>query len=641
MSEKNLNENLNVNLPFKRGAEYRDGHEDLTSETDLMRCGLYRLLPKRSREYAKKDLHLLEYMHVVPIDKVGIPKFYPKLDAKLRNIERPNLIYPVGDLVYIHIFADEEDTRNYYIPIEPTLLRGVDELAREAEIRMIDYIKDVEVDTVEERKGVLKEALRKVCLIESVEDGGTASINPISLKNTFNLAYLRDKLSLSSLKRYASRLNLPFLRDEGGRLNLPFLRDDDNDKLHVSSSEFKALEYTILRDKIGLGLLHPFTLDPYIEDVGSDGIGQIYVEHKIFGALKSVIEFKREEDLDSFVIKLAEKVGKPITYKNPIVDASLPDGSRLNIVYGKDISLKGSNFSIRKFTEVPFSVLDLIATGTINYEVAAYLWILIENGMSMFFSGETASGKTTTLNAMTTFVPSNYKIVSIEDTPELQLPHPHWTREVSRIHERGVEGGEGKGSDITMFDLLKTSLRQRPNYILVGEVRGIEGNIVFQAIQTGHPVMSTFHAASVEKLVQRITGDPISVPKTFIDNLNAIVLQSAVRRPDGSVVRRVTSINEVVGYNPQKRTVSFVRAFAWDPETDSHVFTANRNSYLLENKIAQNLGIPEERRWVLYNEIEKRTKMLEKMSEKGVTNFYDIYRIITKMQNKGILKIAG
>ena len=153
--------------------------------------------------------------------------------------------------------------------------------------------------------------------------------------------------------------------------------------------------------------------------------------------------------------------------------------------------------------------------------------------------------------------------------------------------------------------------------------------------------MSTFHAASVEKLVQRITGDPISVPKTFIDNLNAIVLQSAVRRPDGSVVRRVTSINEVVGYSPQKRTVSFVRAFAWDPETDSHVFTANRNSYLLENKIAQNLGIPEERRWVLYNEIEKRTKMLEKMSEKGVTNFYDIYRIITKMQNKGILKIAG
>ena len=178
--------------------------------------------------------------------------------------------------------------------------------------------------------------------------------------------------------------------------------------------------------------------------------------------------------------------------------------------------------------------------------------------------------------------------MSIEDTAEVQVPHKNWTREITR--------GGGKGtnaSEVGMFDLLKAALRQRPNYIIVGEIRGVEGAIAFQAIQTGHPVLSTFHAASVEKLIQRLTGDPINIPKTYVDNLNLVIIQSAVRRPDGTTVRRVLSINEIVGYNPQTKGFSYVEAFSWDPVTDTFTFKGNGSSYLLEQKIARKSGHPE------------------------------------------------
>ena len=224
-----------------------------------------------------------------------------------------------------------------------------------------------------------------------------------------------------------------------------------------------------------------------------------FIEHKIFKGLKSVVGFDQEAALDDFCIKLAEKSRRPITYRNPIVDATLPDGSRINIVYSTEISRQGSNFTIRKAMDDVISITKLVEFGTCSYALAAYLWICIENGMSLFMSGETASGKTTSMNALTTFISPESKIVSIEDTPELIIPHKNWTREVSK----GKGKGEGEGSDVTMFDLLRAALRQRPNMIMVGEIRGVEGAVAFGAMQTGHPVMSTFHAATVEKLIQR------------------------------------------------------------------------------------------------------------------------------------------
>ncbi|MDD3373568.1 MAG: type II/IV secretion system ATPase subunit, partial [Methanoculleus bourgensis] len=328
-------------------------------------------------------------------------------------------------------------------------------------------------------------------------------------------------------------------------------------------------------------------------------------------------------------------IKRPLTYRNPIVDATLPDGSRINIVYGTEISKHGSNFTIRKVSEVPMSIMQVIESGTCNYMMAAYLWICLEYGMSMFVSGETASGKTTSLNALTTFLPPENKIVTIEDTPELTVPHRNWTREVAKAKGKG----EGEGSEVTMFDLLKAALRQRPNQILVGEIRGVEGSVAFSAMQTGHPVMSTFHAASVEKLIQRLCGDPINIPKTYVDNLNLVIIQSAVKLPHGGTVRRMLSINELVGYDPETEGFSFMAAFVWDPATDTFTFTGKGSSYLLENKIATMLGIPENRRAEIYDEVEKRAKILERLHKAGYTQFWDLFHMTTKIKKQGLLNI--
>ncbi|HDS62566.1 MAG TPA: secretion system protein E, partial [Methanofollis liminatans] len=406
-------------------------------------------------------------------------------------------------------------------------------------------------------------------------------------------------------------------------------------RIVVSQQEYSALEYMLLRDKIGMGVLKPFLSDPYIEDITCDGVGPIFVEHKIFSGLKSVVGFTNTHDLDIFVIKMAERIKRPITYRNPVVDATLPDGSRINIVYGTDISRHGSNFTIRKVNEEPLSVLHLIESNTCDYTVAAYLWICLEFGMSLFVSGETASGKTTSLNAITTFLPPENKIVTIEDTPELTVPHKNWTREVAKAKGKS----EGDGSEVTMFDLLKAALRQRPNQILVGEIRGVEGSVAFSAMQTGHPVMSTFHAASVEKLIQRLCGDPINIPKTHVDNLNIVIIQSAVRRPGGGTVRRMLSINELVGYDPQTQGFSFVEMFHWDPVTDQHVFTGNGSSFLLENKIATMLGIPESKRNEIYYEVEKRANILKRLHNAGYIRFWDLFHMIAKIKKQGLLTI--
>lgn len=608
---KGLKRGVVANFPFKpRPLEEEHDH------TNMATCGIYKLLPDRMKKEVQKNLHLLEYLHILPLDKIGIPRYVPKLDRKKHgDMDRPNLIYPADEQIYIHVYPDKNDMRNFYIPIEPTLLTGVDELLKEVEIRLVDYIPDVDFDPEdnEEKIRILKEALREVCEIADKEEENF-------IENT------RAEI------RLIPKLKLNFFGRNG--------KNGFRDKLRVTPQQYKALEYALIRDKVGLGILEPYIRDKYIEDISCSGLGPIFIEHKIFKGLKSVIEFRDEETLNKFIIRLAERIGKPVTYKDPIVDATLPDGSRINIVFGNDISKNGSNFTIRKFNETPFSVLQLIEFGSLDYMIAGYLWLLISEGMSGFICGETASGKTTLLNAITAFIRPEAKVVSIEDTPELQVPHKNWTREVTRGSTRAGGIREGGGtSDVTMFDLLKAALRQRPNYILVGEIRGVEGNIAFQAMQTGHPVMSTFHAATVEKLIQRLTTEPISVPKTFIDNLNFVVIQSAVRKPDGKLVRRVLSVSEIVGYNPQKGGVSFIEVFQWDPVTDTHVFTGYGSSYILEQKIATRLGIPPNKKKLIYEEVEKRAKILKKLDEEGVRDFYEFFKAISKIYKSGLLSI--
>ena len=237
----------------------------------------------------------------------------------------------------------------------------------------------------------------------------------------------------------------------------------------------------------------------------------------------------------------------------------------------------------------------------------------------------------TTLNALTTFIPPDYKIVTVEDTPEVQVPHGNWIREVVSQVKKGSEG-----TGVTMFDLLKAALRQRPNEIIVGEIRGEEGLIAFQAMQTGHAVMSTFHAASVEKLIQRLTGSPISVPKTYVDNLNVVVIQSAVRLPDGKMGRRALTVSELVGYDSSSDSFSFVEVFHWDSTTDTFEFVGNMNSYLLEQRIAVKRGIPEHQKRQIYAELERRARILERLQQQKVTGFYELLEVLGKAQREGL-----
>jgi len=566
-----------IKLPFSEENK-ADRHDE-----GFFQCSLYQMLPKPAQEASRRHPHLLEYLHMVPIGEVGMPQYYPRLSRKLHGLSHPNLIYPVTDAIFVHIYPDFNDGRDIYISIEPILTQRLDSLMLEVEKRLLDRADRLNIGTDDEKKRALLSYVDDICTTEPLRGG------------------LHKVLHRS------------------------------NQKLRVTPRQLEGIKYLMIRDKIGLGILETMVHDPYVEDISCSGVGTIFIEHKIFHSLKTTISFSTFEELDEFVLRLSERIKKPVSFHSPIVDATLPDGSRINIVYGRDVSKRGSNFSIRKFSEVPLSVMELIELGTLNYKMAAYLSIVIGDGMNVFVCGETASGKTTTLNALTTFIHPNAKIVSIEDTPELQVPHKNWIREVVQTTKMESETG------VTMFDLLKAALRQRPNEIIVGEIRGPEGNIAFQAMQTGHSVMATFHAASVEKLLQRLTGSPINVPKTYIDNLNVIIIQSAVKLPTGKIGRRMLSINEIVGFDSQNQSFSFVEIFRWNPADDSFEFTGDLNSYILEQKIAVRLGIPPHKKKRIYTELDRRAKILEKLhKEQGVSGFYELLQVLAKAQREGL-----
>jgi flagellar protein FlaI len=555
---------------------------------------LNQALPGPLKEACEKNPHLFEYVSRLPLTKIGMPQYVPELSRKMGENKQPNIIYPVHrNAVFVHILYDQTDVRNRYIPIEPTSTINIDKLMQDIEARLLDLRQRLPRINPDEDKE--KQFLEYLDLVTTVVD--------------------RPELSFTDK-------TIGFLRKGGVRVP----------KIKVTSRELEASRYLFIRDKIGLGVLDPLIVDPYIEDISCSGMGNVFIEHKIFKSLKSTITFSTFEELDEFVLWLGERVRKPVTYKNPIADATLPDGSRINIVYGRDVSKRGSNFSIRKFSETPLSIFEILEFGTLNYQILAYLSLAIGNGMNVFVSGETASGKTTLLNAVTTFIPPLAKVLSIEDTPELQVPHKNWIREVVQTTKSDDTSGA-----VTMFDLLKAALRQRPDEILVGEIRGREGNIAFQAMQTGHSVMATFHAASVEKLIQRITGDPILVPKNYVDNLNVVILTSQVKLPSGKTGRRITGISEIVDYDASQESFSFVESFKWNQETDVFEFTGYMTSYVLEYKIAPKLGIPEHKKQRIYDELERRANILAKLhKEMGVRGFYELLEVLAKAQKEGL-----
>jgi flagellar protein FlaI len=572
-------------------------------------CSFCAALPEALREQAMEFEHFARYMHMIPTEEYGWPEYALKLDRKMTDTKSPNYIYPVGKATFQHVYPDPIDARNYLIPIEPTVGRDYGPLMEEVEDRLIDVVHNYQQPSgPEEQKQLLE-----IALMDVVTVNGASWMAEYEQRLAKAKAKSKDKTGIAATETASIRKN-------GGK---------SKGRVKLNAEELEGMRYLLLRDKIGMGIIEPLILDHNIEDISCSGLGNVFIEHKTFKALKAAILFEEHEDLDAFLRRNSERINKPVTYRKPIVDATLPDGSRINIVYGAEVSKRGSNFTIRKFSPTPLSVMDVIASGGADYVMIAYLSIMVQEGMNLWVSGETASGKTTLLNAITTFIEPDAKIVTIEDTPEVQIPHPNWLREV-------VRGAAGEGASVTMFDLLKSALRQRPNEIIIGEIRGEEGNIAFQAMQTGHAVMATFHAATVEKLIQRVTASPINVPKSYMDNLNIVVIASAVKLANGKLARRILSINELFGYDSVTDSFSFAEVFHWDPATDVHEFTGYMNSYLLENKVAVKRGIPPTQRRIIYQDLERRARVLKKLHEQGVTHFDELYKVIIKAKRQGL-----
>jgi len=371
---------------------------------------------------------------------------------------------------------------------------------------------------------------------------------------------------------------------------IEFIDNEFKKRKEVFNSE--KLGYYLLRDLLGYGKIEPMMHDVDVEDVSCNGPGvPVYVWHRFYESIPSNVTFFTKDELEAFVLRLAYLSGKSISYSNPILDASLPEGHRIQITFGSDISGRGTNFTIRKFKYDPITVVDLIRFGTMPAKLAAYFWYAIERNLSMLIAGGTASGKTTTLNALSVFIPDNDKVVTIEDTRELNLRRDNWVASVTREVMPGQTA-----QNIGLFDLLKASLRQRPDVIIVGEVRGEEAYTLLQAVATGHGGMSTIHAESVEAVIQRLSTKPMDVPKAFIaTTLNMIVLQLKLKVGDRSQ-RRVIRVSELNGYDSNKDEINMVDSFVWDPKSDSMSFTGNsRIAELLENRfgIAKNAFMKE------------------------------------------------
>ena len=618
-------------LPFDTPDQI-DEHKDGVAGAQ---CPIHNLLSPELREAADAAPHLMAYLHKVPFAEVGVPTYYPEANRKMADLVDPNLIYAVANNTFIHILPDHQEARNYYIAIEP----GTDqltELMEDMEYRLLDFVEILaDATTPEEKTEVILKAIEDSCdIVDHVTT--RAETEAKDEKNRGDKAQAKTDKAQAKTDKANAKADKASKKGEGGFLKLPFGGGGGGGaatkggRIKCTASDMQSLRYMVIRDKVGMGPLEPFIGDPWIEDISCSGLGCVYIEHKIFGGLKSSVNFDTHEELDDFVLKLAEKMKKPVTFRSPIVDATLPDGSRINIVYGGDVSKNGSNFTIRKFMGIPLSIVDVCNSGMMTWQMAGYMSLIVEEGMNFFVSGETASGKTTLMNALMTFVRPDAKIVSIEDTPEVQVPHPNWTREVVR-----GQMSQGGGS-VDMFSLLKAALRQRPNEIIIGEIRGEEGNIAFQAMMTGHAVCATFHAATVEKLIQRVTGIPISVPRTYVENLNVVVICSAVRLPSGRMGRRVISISEIIGYDPSSGSFSFVEIFRWDPIKDVFEFVGLNNSYQLEQHIAPSRGISEKNRRMIYKEVDRRGALLQKLGESGVNNFYELFKLLSKAQKQGL-----
>jgi flagellar protein FlaI len=384
------------------------------------------------------------------------------------------------------------------------------------------------------------------------------------------------------------------------------------------SLSWSKINYYIERDFLGYGILDPVFRDRYIEDISCNGPGKpIYVWHRKYESLPTNVVFKTEEELDAYVLKLAHMAGKHISVAYPVLDAILPGGHRVAATYSKEVSTSGSSFTIRKFSESPITIADMISFGTISSELASYFWLAMDYKMTALILGVTGAGKTSTLNALATLLRPTYKVVTIEDTPELRLPLENWVQLVSRPSYLGGAG------EVSLYQLVRVSLRYRPDVIIVGEVRGDEAYVLFQSIATGHSGMTTLHAESIDAAVKRLTSPPMNIPPSYIPLVNVALL-----------IRRVTLVDEKGRLRPARKITNVweIRDFGeyeevarWDPAKNR--FNVRLDNSLVLSKVTELTGKTKEE---LLEELVRRKMLLEWLVATRRTTYKDVATWIQK-----------
>jgi len=533
------------------------------------------------RQHAARRPHLREHLQKFKQITGEFPKFIEEADDEYES-DRPNVLYPVGGPIYSHIYGDLGQEMKYYA-IEPELKEGERTVYNQVRNRLLErsVTKPAPQDEAEYDDRI-EELLQETTRIKNRESG--------------------DGI-LTRLSK---------LTEVG--------------KVELKEETYENIRYRLNRDIVGLGPLEPVMRDPANEDIHVIGRDQCFTDHSVYSMLETTVEWESKESFDQWLRNMGERMGDPVSDSDPIVDSTLPDGSRLNLIYSDDVSLQGPSLTIRQGDEVPLSIFQITKWGTLSPQLSAYLWLCLENEQTVFVVGETASGKTTTLNSIFAFIPRDSKIYTAEDTAEVVPPHDTWQQLLTRE-------GETEDTSVNMFDLVAAALRSRPDYIIMGEVRGEEGRMAFQAAQTGHPVMLTFHASDIVSMIQRFTGDPINIPETFMDNADVALFQNRVKQGD-DVLRRVTSVQEIEGYSKEMDGVVTRQAFYWDPVEDEIVFQGMNNSFVLEEQIATLLGYEDTRD--IYDDLNFRASIIERAIQEGIVGYHEVNELVADFQRDGV-----
>lgn len=498
--------------------------------------------------------------------------------------------YPVTESESIKILYDEEESDYIYYVDSPEL-------------------KDIEQEIRWKVMRDIEEYITKIDVVSNTRDEVIEQLEEKSKEYIEKYIQSHQKNALSELTELKELLGLS--------------EEEKTEDEQFTDESIEKITYYIIRDMARYERLTPVLQDDYIEDISCNGPNiPTFVYHSEYGNIVSNISYDKDE-INLFVSMLAQRSGKHISVANPNVAGRLPGGYRVQLTLAEEISPKGSNFTIRRFNDEPFTPVQLIDFGTFSLEQMAYLWIAIENNKSLIFAGGTASGKTSSMNAISLFIPPKSKVVSIEDTREITLQHENWIQSITRD-----SFGNDASSSIDMYELLRDALRQRPEYIIVGEVRGNEAQTLFQAMSTGHTTYSTMHAEDVQSAINRLEHEPINLPRQMITALDILSIQYRTKA-NGEIVRRCKELVEVGGIKSKNNSLEVTTIFSYDPETDNIRGKLSESRILNEIKRMKNWSEDE-----LQEEFHNRIKVLKYLKNKDKSfDYVKITKILRRYMN--------